>query len=179
MRVPGHVYLTGLSGSGKSTVAPLVAQHLALEFIDVDRAIEARAQCAIFEIFERDGEPAFRAHESAVIEAIARGERRVVALGGGALLAPRNREHIRASGTLVYLEADPACCAARLAATSTERRPLVNAAGGERHEDRLATLFAQRRPLYEDADIVVDANDGTPAEVAARIVAALTAGARA
>ena len=178
MSGPGHVYLTGLSGSGKSTVAPLLAQRLGLIAVDTDRAIEARAQLAIHEIFARHGEHAFRDHETAVIDDIARGEPSVIALGGGALLAKKNRTRIRATGTLVYLEAHPHHCAARLTNVTTEHRPLVAPGHGERLEERLAVLYAHRRPLYEAADVVIDANDGEPHEIAERVAAALAASAR-
>src|SRR5690606_15554555 len=66
-RLPGHVYLTGLSGSGKSTTARHVGAALAMHAVDLDEEIEEEAGGTVREIFAREGEDGFRARELAAL----------------------------------------------------------------------------------------------------------------
>src|SRR4051812_8462078 len=83
-RARGHVWLVGMMGSGKSTVGKRLAARLDRPFVDLDERIETEAGRSIGDIFERDGEPAFRALESRVLARVADGPDAVVATGGGA-----------------------------------------------------------------------------------------------
>lgn len=83
MTPPLRITLTGFSGSGKSTVVRLVAERLGWQAVDSDNLIEAAAGRSVREIFESDGEAAFRASETAIFEALRPRQQIVVAAGGG------------------------------------------------------------------------------------------------
>ncbi len=170
LRSIANVYLTGLSGSGKSTVGPILATRLGWTYVDTDRLIEGAAGMTVAEIFSTFGEDAFRRRETAIIEQIATASRqRVVALGGGAIIAPRNRLFLRESGLVVYLKASPHRLAERLA-TRTEIRPLLHTADGDVAR-RLARLLDERRDFYEEADLTIETDGLTADQIAEKIAA--------
>src|SRR5437868_12070406 len=78
-----NIYLTGFSGSGKTTVARLLGARLGLRPRDLDQEIVARAGVPIAEIFEREGEAAFRRREAAELRAVDAERGQVVSTGGG------------------------------------------------------------------------------------------------
>ncbi len=159
---PG-IFLVGFMGCGKSTVGPLLAKKLGWEFVDLDTEIQGRFGAPIAEIFEREGEPAFRdlEHEALVeqVRLVRRGKPRVVALGGGAFVADRNRDALSTAGVSIWLE----CASEKLweRVSHEQHRPLAR--------DRAAfeRLFEQRQPSYEPADFRVDAQGTVEAAVAA------------
>jgi shikimate kinase len=166
-----NLYLIGYRGSGKSTVARLVAERMGLPWIDADEEIERRAGRTIREIFARSGEEAFRDLETAVVSSLAAGPDHIVALGGGAVLREQNRQAIGASGQVVWLRAQAQTLLARIQAdaTTAARRPNLTAAGGPAEIEQ---LLAVRTPVYAAcADFVVDVDDMPPEQVAASIVA--------
>src|SRR5204863_5819145 len=119
------------------------------------------------EIFEQDGEAAFRAQETAALEEAATSDGPlVVGVAGGAVLKPENRALISNGGLVVWLRADPLTLAKRVG--NGHDRPLL----GDDPEAALTRLYPERRPLYEDlADIVLDVDQRSPTEVADTIVA--------
>lgn len=145
-----------MMGAGKTTVGRLLAKHFGRRFVDADHEIEARTGVRIPTIFEIEGEPGFRRRESQVIAELAREDDLVLATGGGVVLAPTNREVLKRTGLVIYLNALPAMLYER---TRHDRnRPLLQV------PDPLAKiteLFALRDPLYrETAHLVVDAVAG-------------------
>src|SRR5574338_85316 len=103
----GSVYLVGMMGAGKSTVGRLLARRLKLRFLDCDDEIERRCGVKIPVIFEIEGEAGFRARESAVIGELTQMRGIALATGGGVIGAAENRRLLAASGTVVYLHAQP------------------------------------------------------------------------
>jgi len=101
------IFLTGFSGSGKSSIGPLLANSLGYDFIDIDSAIEEQEGKTITRIFAEEGERAFRKLEQAMIATIAERKEMVASLGGGALEHTPTFELISTTGTLVYLKSDP------------------------------------------------------------------------
>jgi 3-dehydroquinate synthase len=164
--VLGNVYLCGPPGSGKSTVAPLLAVLLDREAVDVDAQIEAEEQRRIARIVDEDGEAAFRARERATIQAASARQGCVVALGGGALEDAWSRTRIAETGVLVFLDASLTTCAERTA-REPGRRPLL------REPEMLARLHAERRPRYAGAPVHVAVDGLSPDETAGAIRAAL------
>jgi len=166
MRGDGAIWLIGMMGAGKSTVGPVLAQALERPFCDTDEAICERAGRTIPEIFERDGEPGFRALEREVIEA-AGADGAVVALGGGALTPPGMVECLRERGTLVYLRARPETLLERIG--DAEERPLLAGLGPDERRARLVGLLAERAAAYETASLIVDVDEHDEQDVARRI----------
>jgi shikimate kinase len=156
--------LVGAPGAGKSTIGAMVAEALGVPFLDVDSDIEAVAGKPIPDIFIDDGEERFRKLETqAVIAALERFDG-VLALGGGAVLAPENRAAL-AGQTVVYLVVDVPDAISRVGLG--QGRPLLalNPRATLRH------LLSQRRPLYEEvATITVNTDGRTPEEVTADVL---------
>ena len=160
-----RIYLIGLSGSGKSTVGPILAERLGWAFADSDREIERAAGREVARIFAEDGEPAFRRLEAEALARLGAGEPVVIATGGG---APTDEASRRAmgSGFVVWLSASPERAAERLAANpETEERPLL--AGDV--VGRLSALLEARRDMYRKADAAVDVDSLSPDMVAGEI----------
>lgn len=135
-----------MPGSGKSTVGRQLARRLALPFIDTDHLIEQRAGCSISEFFDREGEVAFRDLEEAVIAELAHQASGVLATGGGAVLRPANREHLRTGCHVIYLRSTPEELFRRL--RHDTNRPLLQVADPLA---RLRELYDERDPLYREA----------------------------
>jgi len=166
-----NVYLIGPMGSGKTAVGKRLASLLDKQFLDSDAEIERRCGVDIPYIFEKEGEARFRERERDVIAALTALDGVVVATGGGAVLDPKNRERLAATGTVVYLEAT---VDAQLRRTQPSRkRPLLQ--GGDPRAI-LERLMSVRRPLYESlADIRIDTTGRQVGAVAADVRAKLDA----
>jgi len=167
---PNNLVLVGLRGCGKSSVGRLVARRLAWEFVDTDELIERKEGRTISAIFATDGEAGFREIERQAIEHAARGEHRVIAVGGGAVLLEANRRALRAAGLCVWLTAPPPELLRRLQADphTATRRPALS------RLPELAEIektLASRRPFYEAlADQVLDTAGRTIADVAQEVI---------
>ncbi|OLC56914.1 MAG: 3-dehydroquinate synthase [Chloroflexi bacterium 13_1_40CM_4_68_4] len=166
-----YVFLTGAPGSGKTTVAPHLAKLLGARAVELDALVEQRSQRTVAQIFERDGERAFRGLERDALSSLPEGFAwTVVSTGGGVVMDAANRERMRALGVVVGLEADLDTLARR---TAEGGRPLL--AGGERRA-RISSLLDERRDAYADADVHVRTDAREPQHIARAIAAALVAG---
>ena len=159
----------GLPGAGKSAIAPLLAQRVGFEAVDLDEAVERMAGMTVAAIFETRGEERFRDLEArALAEALDR-PRSVVACGGGILVRPENRARLEERAWVAWLTVDPVVAAARLARGATPERPLLR---GDPSGAALVALLAERAAAYAAAaDVQVPASEGTPDAVAERIAA--------
>lgn len=165
-----NVVLIGFSGSGKSTVGQLLAEKLGWQFFDTDVEVERAAGKRIHEIFAEEGEVAFRRLESEAVGRALRGERRVVAVGGGAVVDPANRSAVREGNLVVLLEAAVDTLHRRLAEdVGDEPRPMLATPDPL---TRIQALKTVRDPIYrETADLTID-TDGRDIEAIASQVAA-------
>jgi shikimate kinase len=143
-----------MMGSGKTSVALLLAQQTMVPFFDTDRLVEEEAACTVAELFATEGESGFRARETAAVARAAAELDAVIATGGGAILNPDNVETMRECGPVIWLQALPATLAARLAADND--RPLL----GDNRLDTLTVLLARRAAFYEAAADHVISTDG-------------------
>jgi shikimate kinase / 3-dehydroquinate synthase len=159
------IVLVGFMGSGKTTVGRLVAARVGLPFIDTDAEITGRTRSSIKEIFDRQGEPGFRAIErDAALDALHGGDA-VVALGGGALGDPVIRDALRGC-RVFHLRVGFAEAMRRV--RSDGDRPMLAAADPH-------ALFEDRRPGYEaSSEAGVDTDGRSPQEVASDIAARVT-----
>ena len=146
------ISLIGLPGSGKSTVGRQLARRLQLPFVDSDHAIEERLGCSIRDYFEREGEDSFRDVEESVLDELTLQPRGVLSTGGGAVLRPLNRQHLRERTQVVYLHSSPEEVFRRL--RHDQNRPLLQVADPLA---RLRDLYSARDPLYrETAHFVIE-----------------------
>lgn len=171
VRLKKSVVLVGMMGAGKTAVGTIMARRLEVPFVDSDEEIVQAAGRSIAEIFERDGEAFFRARESEVISRLLRGAPCVLSTGGGAFLAPGNRQQIHDLGLSVWLKVDLETLWQRVRHKNT--RPLLRTANPR---ETLAALLDARLPSYAQADISVEgAADITTFDMADRVIAAISA----
>ena len=169
------LFLIGYRGTGKTTVARLLAGRLGRHWVDADDEIERRHGRTVRELFSQEGEAGFREKEEAVLADLCRLEDHVVATGGGAVLRESNRRRLRESGRVVWLTADPATIWERMQADpcTPERRPALRAGGLAEIEEVLRV----REPFYRAcADLVVATAGRLPEEVAEMILAQVAPG---
>jgi shikimate kinase len=140
-----NIYLIGPMGTGKTAVGKQLARLLEIPFIDSDAEIEHQAGVDIPFIFEREGEPGFRQRERDVLSQLCRREGIVMATGGGAVLSPENRQLLRETGVVIYLQTSLAQQMQRVG--KGRGRPLLK--GGDLAQ-RLRDLRATREPLYQE-----------------------------
>lgn len=146
------IFLVGMMGAGKTTIGKALARALHREFIDLDHELEARCGVRIPVIFEIEGEEGFRKRECQVLDDCTLWSNLVMATGGGAVLAPENRQALKTRGIVIYLRASVEELYRR---TSRDRnRPLLATPDPKA---TLRSLLEFREPLYESvADVVVD-----------------------
>jgi shikimate kinase len=169
------LFLVGYRGTGKTTVAALLAGRLGWSWADADDLIERRAGQTIRHIFEAEGEAGFRRRESAVLQELCGLGRHVVATGGGVVLSPDNRRRLKEAGRVIWLTADPHVIRRRLEAdrTSAARRPVLTVGGLA----EIKELLRAREPLYRAvADVTVDTSGLAPEDVADAIYKSLNPG---
>lgn len=149
-------------GAGKTTVGRTVARRLNYPFFDSDHELEARCGVRIPIIFEHEGEAGFRDREALMIGELTQRHGIVLATGGGAVLRPENRAHLKARGTVVYLRASPHDLWLR---TRHDRnRPLLQT---EDPKGRLEALYGERDPLYREvADFIIETGKPSVAQLA-------------
>ena len=165
-----NLYLIGYRGSGKSTVAPLVAKRLGRVAVDADDLIEDEAEMSIAEIFTEFGESEFRRRETNTIAALAEQDDFVVSLGGGAPMSESNRELIAGSGKTVWLNGSVELLWHRISGdeSTSQRRPDLTDQGGQVEVEQ---MLAQRCPVYAAcADYTIEIESLSPEEIAERIV---------
>ena len=163
------IVVAGPPGSGKSTVGPLLAEHLGVRFRDSDDIVVARAGKPIADIFATDGEPAFRALEESVIAEALADHEGVLSLGGGAVLAPGTRERLR-DHQVVFLNVGFAVGVKRVGLSTA--RPLL---AGVNPRATYRSLLEARLPVYREvATIEVDTDERSPQELVAAIAAELS-----
>ena len=155
-----NVVLIGFMGTGKSAIGQILARRLAWTFVDTDSRVAARERATVPQIFARHGESYFRDAEARAIAEIAGRRDLVIATGGGAVLKPENMQRLRAHGWIISLTAPADVLVKRLA--DGERRARLH---GDARQS-VTRLLDQRRPLYRDADLMVDVSVASPDRVA-------------
>ena len=142
-----NIALIGFMGVGKTVVGKALAKKLNWEFIELDSLIEQKAGKSIPDIFQQDGEIAFRELEIEVTREVSQEENAVIACGGGIVLNQINIDRLRQKSKIVYLTASPAVILKRTL-NDGEERPLLNVANPVLTIKELLTF---RKPFYERA----------------------------
>lgn len=164
-----NIILVGYMGCGKTTVGNCIADLAnAYTFADTDALIVAGQGRSINDIFETDGEPAFRAMETALLEKLLmeNTDRLVLATGGGMPVREENRRLLKELGTVVYMRVTPETVYGRIRHDTT--RPLLQC---DNPMERIREMIRTRGPAYEAAaDAVLDVDSLTPREAAGKIL---------
>jgi len=160
-----NLYLVGFMGTGKSAVGRTVAQRLGYQFIDSDQAIEESQGRSIKEIFESDGEAAFRKMEKSFVEGGHPNEDCVVSCGGGLIAQPGILDRIQSKGPVFCLLAAPQTVFDRV--NGSKKRPLLNV---ENPLAKIEELLKEREPIYRKAGTEVLTDGRTIADVAAHVI---------
>ena len=157
------LWLIGMMSSGKTKVGRRLSKRSGLPLVDIDDEIVARAGMTIPQIFETQGESAFRAMESEEVERIASDPQRlVVATGGGAILDGTSRRLMRETGLVIWLKPS---IGSLIAKGKTRNRPLLLG-----HDDlaaRYTEIWEARKLLYQEAAHFTIPMDGSTRKQAA------------
>lgn len=160
-----NIIFMGYRGSGKTSIGKKIAGQTWKDFVDTDAEVVKRFDGrSIADIWETDGEPAFRAAEVQVAQECLNRDDHVIALGGGTVMQAGVPEMIRAAtdAKRIYLHCKPAVLAERIAAdaASTANRPSLTgsaAAGASGGVEEITAVLEERDPVYRDlADVVFD-----------------------
>src|ERR1700694_1148516 len=174
-----RIFLTGLPGSGKSSVGRSMATLLGWDFIDTDDLLAGQSGVPVGQILTELGEERFRQLESELLRTASDSEKVVIATGGGAVISAANREFMRERGLTIYLQVAVETAWQRIQqhleqSGASVARPLVV---GDDGPQRLHRLYETRKGWYEEAPAHIDTEQHTPELLAQRMVAyALTSG---
>ena len=160
-----NIALCGFMGTGKSAVGRLVAEQLHFAFLDTDTVIEARASKTIGQIFEEEGEAAFRELERRLVKELVVRDRTVIATGGGLVVNPENIESLKEHAVVVCLWASPETIWSRV--KNQNHRPLLKEADPL---GAIRRLLAERAPFYKQANALLNTELRSPREVAQQVL---------
>ncbi|HEV2210130.1 MAG TPA: shikimate kinase [Verrucomicrobiae bacterium] len=164
-RILHNLALIGFMGTGKSCVGRLAASLLHFAFLDTDQVIEAQAGKSISEIFNHQGEPAFREWERRIVEELATCNKTVISTGGGLPAATSNLASLKTHALVVCLWAGPETIYQRV--REHTHRPLLKDAAPL---EKIRLLLAVREPYYRQADVLVNTERRSVREVALQVV---------
>ncbi len=139
-----NIILTGLRGSGKSTIGKLIAEKLKWKFIDLDIEIEKSAKMKIKEIVETHDWKHFRQLENKMVKKISKRDKLVVATGGGTIIDPGNEKLLKKNGKIIYLYVKSEICAERIL-NDPNRPPLTDK---KNTLEEIKHLYKERNKLY-------------------------------
>ncbi len=143
-----NIVLIGLTGCGKTTIGKRLAPLLNMDFVDMDLYIEEKEGKTVKEIFHDKGETYFRSLETVAAKELSQIGGKVIATGGGVVLNPKNMDHLKQNGLVVFLDRSPDAILKKI---NLSIRPML-----AENKNRLYELDKERRPLYEAyADIKV------------------------
>ena len=167
-----NIFVTGFSGSGKTTVGRVVARRLGWRFVDNDEEIVRAAGMSIEAIFAEMGESHFRELERQCLTVLCQGDQQVVSTGGGIVTDEANRNLMERNGVIVFLEARPETIYERLVQQRSEGdgpvvRPMLTSSDPL---ERIRALKAERQAGYALAHWTAHTDQLSPEEVAGEVV---------
>jgi len=159
-----HIFIIGMMGSGKSTIAPLLSDKLKIPYIDIDQDLEEILNCNIVDIFKQYSEERFRILESRYFLEHIKNSSTIYSTGGGIVLDKQNRNALKKTGFTVFLKASIQTLYNRIN-NDTKKRPLL------KNKLLLEKLLNQRIQYYIDcADLVVDTDKQKPKKIVNHII---------
>jgi shikimate kinase len=156
------LYLIGFMGVGKTTIGKQIAAFNKVVFIDTDSQIEKETSKSIKEIFETDGEIAFRKLETDTIRSINR--KAIIACGGGLPAHNNNIEYLKHKGTVIYLKASKEILIKRLE-KNKNKRPLISKLTNDKLLEFIRKILKEREKTYKQADYTIETDNKTVKEV--------------
>ncbi len=169
MSSSGSIYLIGFSGTGKTLSGIRAAEMLRMPFVDMDDLIQYRTRKSIPEIFEEDGEEAFRDMETRLLEELSQKSSRVVSTGGGTPVRKANRQIMSATGIIVLLTASPETIHRRLVSRSSRSNTLRPLLGSDAPVEKVEELLSSREEAYSCAHASINTEKMTHDQVAREI----------
>ncbi len=160
-----NLTLIGFMGSGKSSVGRLVAQLLHFTYLDTDQVVESRAHKSISDIFQQDGEPAFREWERMIVEELTHRKKTVIATGGGLPTNQLNLDSLKTHSLVVCLWASADTIYERV--REHNHRPLLCDSSPL---EKIRQLLSIREPYYRQADVLVNTERRSVREVAVQVI---------
>jgi shikimate kinase len=162
------VLLTGFMGTGKTTVGRRLAERLERPFFDLDSVVEEMVGVSVREIFDTQGEEAFRKLEKVALQSLLETEGAIVATGGGTLTREENIALVRGRGLTVWLDAPLEVIEGRLDRRMKQERPLFASLA------EMRALFTDRQPAYRQADMRIEIDGGDSVEqIVSRLIGIL------
>ena len=162
------VVLTGMMGSGKTTVGSSLAVYFHLQFFDIDKIIEEKEQMSISKIFELYSEDYFRRLEKDTIKNIFKSSDTIISLGGGAFEDKETRQFLNENSTVIYLQTSAETILQRLKDDKT--RPLLC---DNMSLEKIQNLIDIREKNYETASHIITTDDKKPLEIIREIIGVL------
>ncbi len=154
-----RIFLVGYMGSGKSAMGRLLAKRLGYSFVDLDHYIEGKYHKTIAQLFQEEGESAFREKEKLCLREVGEFENTVIATGGGAPCFFDSMEYMNQQGVTIYLKLSPGELVTRLLKGKAGVRPLLTNKTPEELLDFITTMLQKRTVYYEKSRHVIQGND--------------------
>jgi shikimate kinase len=165
------IVLTGMRGTGKTTLGKILSSKLNYPYADMDEMIEKKANMPIKQIIEKEGWDFFRDMEHEVAESFRNQDRVVISTGGGALMYDRNLRPLAKNALVVHLYASLTVLEERI--KGDDNRPSLG--GVQSSTDELFVIWEERKDRYaEISDLSYDTGNGlNPKDQADEILALL------
>jgi shikimate kinase len=159
-----NIVLTGLRGSGKSTVGKILAKKLNKKFLDLDELIESNISKTIHQLVESEGWDAFRKAEHRAVKEVSTLSNTVIACGGGTICYFDNAVLLKKSGTIVFLQISPGMAAERI--RHSQNRPNLT-----RRNNEMKEIWNKRKESYlSTADLIIQSGKKNPHGIAEEII---------
>ncbi len=165
-----NIVLIGYRGTGKSTVAKILSERLKWPVFSMDQVIVTEARMSIPQIVANYGWDFFRDLEEKIAEKASKQDKIIIDAGGGVVARPKNIEHLRNNGFIIWLKANPKTIIARI--QEDTNRPSLT--GKKTFLEEVEEILVERTPRYRAAaHLEIDTEDLTPSEVAEEILKTL------